>query len=97
MSPSSPERLQTIFQWLRGTIQELGYELYDVEDLKISGEKVLRITIDSVEGIQLEDCVRVDKLVNQILNDKDPIPNNYILEVSSPGIFRTLNNPGHLK
>lgn len=72
-------------------------EVYDVEFLKEGGGWVLRIYIDKPEGIGLEDCEKVSHLVSDMLDEEDPISQNYCLEVSSPGINRALKRPEHFE
>ena len=78
-------------------IEDLGYELYDLEDLQYQGQRILRVSIDHEQGIQLEDCVRIDHILQKLLDENDPIEEAYTLEVSSPGIFRVLKNPEHFR
>ena len=82
---------------LNPAIEDLGYELYDLEDLQSQGQRILRVSIDHEQGIQLEDCVRIDKKLQKLLDENDPIEEAYTLEVSSPGIFRVLKNPEHFR
>ena len=82
---------------LSPAIEDLGYELYDLEDLQYQGQRILRVSIDHEQGIQLEDCVRIDQKLQKLLDENDPIEEAYTLEVSSPGIFRVLKNPEHFR
>ena len=82
---------------LNPAIEDLGYELYDLEDLQYQGRRILRVSIDHEQGIQLEDCVRIDQKLQKLLDENDPIEEAYTLEVSSPGIFRVLKNPEHFR
>ena len=82
---------------LNSAIEDLGYELYDLEDLQYQGQRILRVSIDHEQGIQLEDCVRIDQKLQKLLDENDPIEEAYTLEVSSPGIFRVLRNPEHFR
>ena len=82
---------------LNPAIEDFGYELYDLEDLQYQGQRILRVSIDHEEGIQLEDCVRIDQKLQKLLDENDPIEEAYTLEVSSPGIFRILKNPEHFR
>ena len=82
---------------LNPAIEDLGYELYDLEDLQYRGQRILRVSIDHEQGIQLEDCVRIDQKLQKLLDENDPIDEAYTLEVSSPGIFRILKNPEHFR
>lgn len=78
-------------------VTNLGYELYHVEFVKEGGEDYLRIYIDNEEGIKLDDCVKVNKAVGEILDIEDPIPDFYYLEISSPGMERELHTDKHLQ
>ncbi len=71
----------------------LGYELVGVEYIKNGQHTVLRIYIDSEQGISIEDCERVSHQVSGILEVEDPISSTYSLEVSSPGYDRPLFKP----
>ena len=67
-----------------------GFELVDVEYVKESGEYYLRIYIDKPEGISLAEYETISRELSPILDEKDPIQENYFLEVSSPGLDRPL-------
>ncbi len=71
-------------------IQESGMELVDVEFVKEGGNWYLRIFIDKPGGIGIEDCRLISEKIDKLMDEKDPIPQSYILEVSSPGIERPL-------
>lgn len=79
------------------TINDLGYELYDVEYVKEGKDFFLRIYIDSEKGIDLDDCEKVSNLINELLDKEDYIKEQYFLEVSSPGVERVLRKDKHLK
>ena len=78
-------------------IENIGYELYDVEYAKEGKNYFLRIFIDKPEGIDLEDCEKVNNEINDILDTADYIKEQYFLEVSSPGIERVLKKDRHLE
>lgn len=71
-------------------VQALKYELVDVELSGGAGQAVLRIYIDSADGINVDDCAKVSRQVSALLDVEDPIPGHYTLEVSSPGLDRPL-------
>ena len=79
------------------TINNLGYELYDVEYVKEGKDYFLRIYIDSEKGIDLDDCEKVSNNITDILDKEDYIKEQYFLEVSSPGVERILRKEKHLK
>ena len=78
-------------------IENLGYELYDVEYSKEGKNYFLRIFIDKTEGIDLNDCEKVNNEIDEILDEADYIKEQYFLEVSSPGIERIIRKEKHLK
>ena len=88
---------EKVEQLIEKTLNELGYELYDVEYAKEGKDYFLRIFIDKNEGIDLNDCEKVNDAVNPILDAADYIKEQYFLEISSPGIERTLRKDKHLK
>ncbi len=71
-------------------IDEHHFELVDVEYVKEAGQWYLRVFIDKEGGITVDDCEFVSRKLEQKLDEKDPIVNPYILEVSSPGLDRPL-------
>ena len=77
-------------QLLAPTVNDMGYELWGCEYLSQGKHSLLRIYIDKEEGIGIEDCQDVSHQVSALLDVEDPIPGNYSLEVSSPGIPRPL-------
>lgn len=90
----SRDRLQKL---LEPAIENMGYELADLE-LKTGGaDGLVRIFIDKADGIDVEDCEAVSRQVSAILDVEDPVQGNYALEVSSPGLDRTLTKPAHFK
>ena len=82
---------------LKPVIEENGYDLYDVEYAKEGKNYFLRIIIDKPEGIDLNDCEKVNNEITDILDQADYIKEQYFLEVSSPGIERTLKKDKHLE
>ena len=72
--------------------EELGYFLWDVEYVKEGADMYLRITIDGEDGITIEDCERMHRAIDPLLDEADPIAEAYHLEISSPGIERDLKN-----
>ena len=82
---------------LQPVIEAQGYDLWELEYAPGRGNAVLRIYIDTAshEGITVEDCERASRAVSEVLDATDPIPGNYTLEVSSPGIDRPLRTARH--
>jgi len=75
---------------ISGFLDENNYELVEVEFVKEGTERYLRILIDKEGGVSLDDCQLVSQFISRELDKKDPIEENYFLEVSSPGIERVL-------
>ena len=80
---------------LNSSIEALGYELYDVLYEKEGKDYYLRIIIDKPEGIDINDCEIVNNEINPNLDEAEYIKEQYFLEVSSPGIERTLRKEKH--
>lgn len=77
-------------QLLGPLIQGMGYELWGCEYLAQGKHSVLRIYIDKIDGIGIEDCQHVSDEVSALLDVEDPISGHYSLEISSPGIPRPI-------
>ena len=75
---------------LEPIVEELGFELVDVEYVKEGGTWYLRAYIDKPGGIAVDDCEAVSRRFSDILDEKDYIEDSYIFEVSSPGLDRVL-------
>ena len=73
------------------------FELYDVEFVKEAGTFYLRAFIDKEGGININDCELVSRALSDLLDEKDFIPDAYILEVSSPGLGRDLKKDKHFE
>ena len=74
------------------TVCELGYSIWDVEFVKEGAAYYLRIYIDCEAGIYIEDCEKVHRAIDPVLDEADPIDRAYYLEVSSPGLGRQIKN-----
>ena len=77
--------------------EQCGVSIYDVEYVKEAGENYLRAYIDKEGGVTIDDCEAVSRLLSPKLDEEDFIPDGYILEVSSPGLGRTLKKDRHLQ
>ena len=84
-----------IRQLVLPSVEQCGCTLWDVEYVKEAGVWYLRLYIDKPEGVSIDDCVAVDKLVSPLLDEADPIEGSYTFEVSSAGMERTLRLPEH--
>ena len=78
-------------------LEELQFELVDVEYVKEAGTWYLRAYIDKEGGITVNDCEAVSRRADEILDAKDFIPDSYIFEVSSPGLGRQLKKDKHFE
>ena len=81
---------------LKPIAEEYGVEIYDVEFVKEAGEYYLRAYIDKEGGVNIGDCEAVSRKLSDELDKADYIEEGYILEVSSPGLGRTLRKDRHL-
>ena len=88
--------VQTVREGISPVADALGYILWDVEFVKVGARRILRITIDSDDGITIEDCERMHRAIDPVLDEIDPIEDAYDLEVSSPGIERDLRTDAHI-
>ena len=83
---------------LKDPIEKAGYLLWDVDFYKEGADFNLLVTIENPDGkrpIDLDDCEKVSRLISPILDEVDPIEENYYLEVSSAGLERVLTRPEH--
>ncbi len=80
---------------LKNIINDLGYDLYDVEYAKEGKDYYLRIFIDSPNGISIDDCENVNNSIDEILDKSDLIKEQYFLEVSSTGLEKNLRKDIH--
>jgi len=73
---------------------QMQLELVDVEYVKEGPQRYLRVYIDKPGGVTLEDCTLFNQVLSAKLDEEDPIPGSYLLEVSSPGLNRPLKKDG---
>lgn len=78
----------TIEEIVQPIVDAKNFEIVDIEYVKEAGEYYLRVYLDKEGGISLSDCESVSRELSEILDVKDPIKDNYFLEVSSPGLDR---------
>ncbi len=90
----APEKLYRLIQ---PVVTGLGYELVGMEFSAGHGNGLLRIYIDSLDGVDIDACQRVSYQVSGLLDVEDPIPGQYNLEVSSPGMDRPLFDKAHFE
>lgn len=87
----------TLEKIIAPTIAALGYELLGCVYIPSAKSAVLRVYIDSVNGIMIADCERVSRQVSAVLDVEDPLAGKYFLEVSSPGLDRPLFTLDHFR
>ena len=90
-------RQQSIAELIQPVIEALGCQLWGVDFLSHGRRSLLRVYIDKVNGISLDDCEKVSRQISRLLDVEDPIAGHYTLEVSSPGINRTLYHLEHFE
>ena len=96
--PSRPKNIaDRVRDLLFDTVLAQECYLWDVEYVKEGADMILRVVIDSNEGITLDDCERVSRAIDPILDEADPIENSYKVEVTSPGVERPLTRPDHFE
>ncbi|HBC95163.1 MAG TPA: ribosome maturation factor RimP [Clostridium sp.] len=78
-------------------IENLGYDLVDLEFVRENGEYFLRFYIGKFGGISIDDCQKTSEILSDKLDEIDPIDKSYYLEVSSPGLDRPLKTNKDLK
>ena len=74
-------------------VEGLGCRLWDVEYVREGSERYLRLYIDKDGGVDIEDCEKIHRAVDPVLDEKDPIPTSYHFEVCSAGLERALKRP----
>ena len=97
MAKSSKNVAETVRALAEPLAEEIGCWIWDVEFVKEGTRKILRITIDSETGVDIDDCEKLHRAIDPILDEVDPIEEEYFLEVSSPGIERELRTLEHIE
>lgn len=87
---------ETVRMLIEPVAEELGVWIWDVEFVKEGARRVLRITIDSEDGVGIDDCEKLHRAIDPLLDEADPIEEQYYLEVCSPGLERELKNADHI-
>ncbi len=82
--------MSDIWSLVEPIVEGMGYEVVDIEFKPHPTNGLLRIYIDKPEGILLEDCEVVSRQISSMLDVEDPIPGQFNLEISSPGMDRPL-------
>lgn len=88
---------EKIYSIAKPIAESIGLDIWDIKFVKEGPNRYLRIFIDNDSGITLDDCEKMSHAINDPLDELDPIPYSYILEVCSPGIERELIKDEHFK
>ena len=88
---------ETVRELVAPVAEEFGYLLWDVEYAKEGADMILWVTIDTDQpgGISIQDCEKMHRAIDPILDEADPIEESYTLAVTSPGVERKLTRPEH--
>ena len=78
---------------VRPVVEEEGCSLWDVEYVREAGTWYLRVFIDRDGGVGIDDCERISRRLDPLLDEEDPIPDSYVFEVGSAGAERELKRP----
>ena len=85
---------EQVAQFAKPIIEGFGCQLWDVEYVREGSERFLRVYIDKDGGIDIEDCEKIHRALDPVLDEKDPIAESYYFEVCSAGLERALKRPG---
>ena len=90
-------QVQTLQYIIAPAVEALGFEFLGYKLSQHKGQNVLRVIVDSLFGVSLNDCARISRQVSAVLDIEDPISDRYNLEISSPGLERPLNTIDHYR
>ena len=82
-----------VTEFAQPVVESFGCRLWDVEYVREGSERFLRLYIDKDGGVDIEDCEKIHRAVDPILDEKDPISESYHFEVCSAGLERALKRP----
>lgn len=94
---AKPNTVKRVEEIITPYAKNLGLEIWDVRFAKEGSDWYLRIFIDKDGGISIDDCVDLTHAISKPLDEEDPIPQAYTLEVSSPGVERELTRKEHFE
>ena len=83
-----------VTEFAKPVVESFGCSLWDVEYVREGSERYLRLYIDKDGGVDIDDCEKIHRAIDPILDEKDPIAESYHFEVSSAGLERALKRPG---
>ena len=92
---AKPNTVRKVEEIITPYAEELGLKIWDITFKKEGSDWFLRIFIDKDGGVSIDDCVDLTHAVSKPLDEADPIPQNYMLEISSPGVERELTREEH--
>ena len=84
---------ELVTQFAKPIVEENGCSLWDVEYVREGSERYLRLYIDKTGGVDIDDCEKIHRAVDPVLDEKDPISESYHFEVCSAGLERALKRP----
>ena len=82
-----------VFELARPVVEDEGCSLWDVEYVREAGTWYLRVYVDKEGGVSIDDCERISRRLDPVLDEADPIPESYVFEVGSAGADRELKRP----
>ena len=85
---------ERVFELAKPIVEEEGCSLWDVEYLREAGTWYLRVYVDKDGGVSIDDCERISRRLDPVLDEADPVPESYVFEVGSAGADRELKRPG---
>ena len=84
---------ELVAQFAQPVVESFGCSLWDVEYVREGSERFLRVFIEKEGGIDIDDCEKIHRALDPILDEKDPIAESYYFEVCSAGLERALKRP----
>jgi ribosome maturation factor RimP len=94
--PKKKNIVQAATELFGDTVENLGYELWNIEYYKEPTEWILEVTIEKDGGVSIDDCEKVHRAIEPIIDEADPIENSYSLQVSSPGLNKKKKKDFHI-
>ncbi len=85
---------ERVEQFARPIVEQCGCKLWDVEYVREGSERYLRVYIDKDGGVDIDDCEKIHRAIDPVLDAEDPISESYHFEVCSAGLERSLKRPG---
>ena len=85
---------EKVFELAKPVVEDEGCSLWDVEYVREAGTWYLRVYVDKEGGVSIDDCERISRRMDPVLDEADPIPESYVFEVGSAGADRELKRPG---